>query len=324
MVDSDYDGFLDEITGKNTAKIDSKKDENPLVWDVSDRDLAMFSQLSYADNLYSLFGVDLSELSDAQSSEMDSKLFNNTGSVKELKGWKVTAIYDKDALQGNYDRVTYYTNKSVIETYSFVVPEQLRIVVFQKDKNTVIAYRGSTFTFDDWGNNLTRYGILRNDPGVPAVRDCVVAIFNNISLNQKIYLTGHSRGGMLAQNATAEAVIKGFNNRISGLTYFNGIGAFINVGGKDGESDMVKFGDNYSKNVEPLLAISSKIRRHYVRGDAVDPIGWHAVERTSVIFLTDVARTKLAPIILECHKMVNFVYTYMPERYKRAIGELPK
>lgn len=326
MVDSDYDGFLDEITGKNTKdEENAEKDKNPLVWDVSDRDLAMFSAISYADDIHSIIGKDLSEVTGIAQTSVDPHL-RRTAGYEELKGWKLTAVYDKGVMAGKYKKINKLFGFEW-EGREVAIPDHLRICVFQKDNNAVIAYRGSSGELweDDWTNNFIRYGVLRNDPGIPAVRASVVDIINNIPSNKQVYITGHSRGGMLAQNAAAEAVLQGYGPRITNLTYFNGIGAFIDVGGHDGTDDKV-LGYNYENTILPLEEISPKIRRHAVIGDMVDPIGRHAVLKTTYLGVSAEAYSAedLSNMVKKAHNLCNFTKVFMRERYDRARGYLPK
>lgn len=301
MIDSDYDGYLDEVTGETTSKEkNAEKDERPLQWDVSARDLAMFSSIIYSDNIYSLIGKDLSKVEGAVADNINTTQFfveghGAVGDLEELKGWKLTAVFDNATIQG--------------------APSALRFGIFEKDDNAVVAYRGSTFTTDDWGNNIFTYP-FHVDPGVVAVHDSAENIIGWVSPNKKIYITGHSRGGMLAQHAAAELVLKGYGNRIAELAYFNGIGAICDI------IDAINDEQYYEQIVvkRALETISNRISRYYVHGDVVDCIGWHAVPRTATVICVRVTVDESAGI-LKCHKMRNFTTQFMQDRYRRLKSE---
>lgn len=292
MIDSDYDGYLDEVTGKTTSKEkNAEKDERPLQWDVSARDLAMFSSIIYSDDIYSLIGKDLSKVKGAAIDQFVVEGHGAVADLEELKGWKLTAVFDNATVQG--------------------APSALRFGIFEKDDNAVVAYRGSTFTTDDWGNNIFTYP-FHVDPGVAAVHDSAENIIAMVSPNKKIYITGHSRGGMLAQHAAAALVAQGYGNRIAELAYFNGIGAVCDV------FDEIDYSQVYENIIvkKALEAISNKISRYYVHGDVVDCIGWHAVPRTATVICVRVTVDESAGI-LKCHEMKNFTTQFMQERYRR-------
>lgn len=291
MIDSDYDGYLDEVTGKTTSKEkNAEKDERPLQWDVSARDLAMFSSIIYSDDIYSLIGRDLSKVKGAAADKLNNS-FQETASLEELKGWKLTAVFDNATIPG-----------------APIGLEGIRFGIFEKDDNAVVAYRGSS-TVDDWANNILMYP-QAIDIGVPVVQDSVENIIAMVSPNKKLYITGHSRGGMLAQHAAAELVLWGYGNRIAELAYFNGIGAIFNGWAEDEQTVIIK---------KSLETISNRISRYWVYGDIVDRIGWHAVPVKKTVFRIGLILNQ-TPIYnqLKCHEMTNFTFHFMTDRYERV------
>lgn len=169
MMDTDGDGYTDS------------EDEHPLIWDVSDRDLVMLSQLAYS-NLFSVGTLIENDLS------QDHKFYGGTATMAEMKGWELAHSSSKndDAMLGFYG------------------------VTYKKDDNYVIAFRGSEAhdlmdIIQDW-IIADIQGILLNQFNYQAfiAQQYVDKIIDQISDlgDNKIFITGHSLGGYLAQIAT--------------------------------------------------------------------------------------------------------------------------
>lgn len=176
--DTDGDGYIDS------------RDPNPLKWDISDRDLAMVSSLSYQ---YLPIGSVLDELSPELEEEANND-FYHIAQAKELKGW------------------------TVVETISDST--DLQMTVFKKDDNIIVACRG-TESIKDWINNLLTY-ILPVGPQSISAKNEMKKILHNYQ-NCNFYTTGHSLGGHLAYD-TGVVGIRTNKDAIKGVVTFNGLG----------------------------------------------------------------------------------------------------
>ena len=186
---SQYPLTLDDI--KRAYKTDTDNDgvidihdKNPTVWDVSNRDLRMFSTLAYSDEaeLRAIFKQHSPSTIDNINRKSDA--FNNAADVQEVsKHWKLLrADSPGDGLQyaifGNGEK-----------------PEG-------GYENVVVAFRGSNSLLD-WMNNIQIfYG------QAPAQSYYLAKIAEYISSYNPshIYSTGHSLGGYLAQYFAAHTI----------------------------------------------------------------------------------------------------------------------
>ena len=210
--DTDGDGYIDS------------KDSNPLKWDITDRDLAMCSSMSYS---FIPVTKTLDSLSSSLNKEIE-KRFDNVASLKELGRW------------------------SVIDTW--YADGGLQALAFMVDSNIVIAYRGSDEGID-WFNNATTYvlGISTHTAGAKKFIKNVMSCHSGYN----IYVTGHSLGGHLAYNAAAEGI--DYNkSAIKGIVTFNGLGLTLGltlVGDLWDEQQLLKKQEvirNYSVEGDPV------------------------------------------------------------------------
>ncbi|KSV60058.1 hypothetical protein ASU35_17515 [Acetivibrio ethanolgignens] len=185
LKDSDYDGYLDS------------DDNNPLKWNISDRDLVMASSISYS---FIPSGSKLDSLSTNWENEINSG-FHGLANVNELKGW---SVFD-----------TWYAKGG------------LQLVAFKKDDNIIIACRGTEEKFKDWFNNATTY-FLSISTQTPAAKDFMKKIMKN-NKGYNFYVTGHSLGGHIAYNIGAEG-INYSQNSMYGIVTFNGLGLTLGLG----------------------------------------------------------------------------------------------
>ncbi len=274
-VDADGDGLIDP------------DDKRPFTWDVCDRDLVICSNLIYSDLFRDTSNYNLDSLSDSEIASLDEALYK-TGSVEELRGWSLLFRYEI--------------------SYSLGYEGGLCYGIFRKDDNLVVAVRGSEgdwYWSSDWDNNFLTYPwTTDNDTETIMSRICSdVNAF--MRPGDKLYITGHSRGGMLAQRAAVSFVEKGQADKITRVSYFNGIGVVFAKGlwGRGREW------------YDSLESISSKVTRHYVKGDLVgDHLGVHVTDGISYN-LTQVAEdnSDSSPK----HRLCNFTVYMMPERYDR-------
>lgn len=212
LADSDGDGYADN------------QDARPLTWDVSDRDLAIASVISYLD-------LDPGMRLDALPMNLDSyaakKLTGEDGvaiaSVKELTGWYVVDELNQES------------------AHAFAL---------KKDDNMILVFRGTqppiwNTLFDtwehadgvwdaledshsndedfikNWTNNLSTifFGVSTHAPACQNFTTYMMSAYPDCTF----YFTGHSLGGNLAYKSAARAL----NIRpraVANVVTFNGLG----------------------------------------------------------------------------------------------------
>ena len=223
--DSDGDGLIDSDKVKETDKFVISED-NPVIadtnndsWDVSDRDLLIFSGLAYLSpkglegllpkngetglsyfNFDSLNGDQKPryQFYDLDIKSTDKSLFSNWIFVKQLENaFKESEIAGNNISPGEYhSTVSYFIDKN--------------------KKNIIVAFRGS----DEKPNRLIKWDPLGIDneaglgngnipfgksPQERAAKYQIRKIIEEIRLNyphfENLYITGHSLGGYQAANA---------------------------------------------------------------------------------------------------------------------------
>lgn len=181
--DSDGDGYNDIV------------DANPLVWDISDRDLAIATGISYTDLI---LGAEIDTYSTID--------LGSGASVSEMKGWIIV-----DSLKG----VGFYA------------------AALKKDNNIVLAFRGSKGLTSyngpidvDWISDWVFADVINVLTGisnqVPLAEAFMMKILNKYP-DYNIYICGHSLGGNLALNASTIA-LKFKQNVVKRVSTFNGLG----------------------------------------------------------------------------------------------------
>ena len=210
--DSDGDGLIDSDKVKETDKFVISED-NPVIadtnndnWDVSDRDLLIFSGLAYlspkgleellpknGETGLSYFNFDSLngdkkpsyQFYDLDLTYTDKRLFSNWIFVKQLQNaFKEPEIAGDDKFVGDYhSTVSYFIDKN--------------------KKNIIVAFRGSEEVNEAFpGNKLVPNA---RNPQERAAKYQIRKIIEEIKLNyphfENIYITGHSLGGYQAANA---------------------------------------------------------------------------------------------------------------------------
>ena len=209
--DSDGDGLIDSDKVKETDKFVISED-NPVIadtnndnWDVSDRDLLIFSGLAYlspkelegllpknGETRLSSFNFDSLkgdqkpryQFYDLDIKSTDKSLFSNWIFVKQLQNaFKEPEIAGDDQFVGDYhSTVSYFIDKN--------------------KKNIIVAFRGSEEVGEAFlGNKLVPNA---RNPQERAAKYQIRKIIEEIKLNyphfENIYITGHSLGGYQAVN----------------------------------------------------------------------------------------------------------------------------
>ena len=195
--DTDMDGYRD------------RDDSNKTEWDVGDRDLAIFSVLCFED-ASNLIGSMYSNITGNPGDEFPesgaSFYFGNNADLTEgpdrgiLKKWTIVDYVNETSEDGSL---------------------QFSATVYQNGSNTVIAYRGSNSDVTEWIN-----GIVANDlKGYHSAEHRASEYAKKIAAaypQTKLYLTGYSLGGYLAQVGTIALVKEGIIPERT--AYFNSYG----------------------------------------------------------------------------------------------------
>lgn len=226
LKDSDGDGIGD------------KKDSNPMSWDVRDRDLGIFSQLSYYDEY---------EYNNRQFNDEDDFLGYASSS-------EVTEYWDLVDSSGDIE---------VASNTRFYA------AAYKNENNIVIAYRGTDSVFFDdqfgeWINNIVG-GITNHHVESSIARSYADMIARRYPLSD-IYITGHSLGGHLAQLGAAKILDDHPLVNIKRVSYFNAFGINTNP----------FFNKNAQLDIEATLKKHSHLLvSHSILGDVVSKLGEH-------------------------------------------------
>lgn len=184
--DSDFDGILDAV------------DNNPLVWNVSYRDLALLSNAVYYD-------IAAGTKLDEANIRLSIKDVGDCGSSAELKGWVV--------LESVYNPITGF-----------------EAAAYAKDNNLVIATRGSEAKnladiVQDWMYADIIGYVSGLNFQLPAMETFIKRVSDRYAdYYDNIYVTGHSLGGYLAIMASSQLVKHGHKDSIRSVVTFNGLG----------------------------------------------------------------------------------------------------
>lgn len=183
LEDTDGDGIIDS------------KDKNPLKWDISPRDMALFMELVYREDSYVNKVLDhKKDLTDIYEGRAEYKLMH-----KELAPfWKVEKFVHKDT---GFDAAIFKTKSDM----PYLPDNTVR----------VLAVRG-TQGFVDANDDL--YLALGSDIDQAGSMLETLREMNNES-KVETYATGHSLGGYLVQRGMVDADKNGFNWLKKGYTF---------------------------------------------------------------------------------------------------------
>lgn len=240
VVDTDGDGYADA------------DDERRTRWDVGDRDLLVFSSLTYQDG-------SSKRIQNYDLNSIYSPLDGKGADAEILKHWSIVDSTKDQRLLDTFDATTY-----------------------KCENNIVITYTG-TEGLGEWIDDIVNYGLMNChsqevDARFYALR--MVAAFPNC----KIYVTGHSLGGYLTQIGTA-AILETTPVKPAGVAYFNGIG--MNFRDGSGISHLLKPGNMKSTSlvnrfchitdIEVLCnyAATGHLNSYRIWGDLVSSLGTH-------------------------------------------------
>ncbi|MET3558415.1 LysM repeat protein [Streptococcus rupicaprae] len=230
--DSDGDGILN-------------KDEKPGeagVWNVSDRDLAIFAALAYAkpDQMFVFENLDDEGNKPQKLSKDKREKINSLGQIDGLDlgasdeqlflKWRIVGSSTQliDSIDNQFIAAfeTYF-NPNAIGTWNNTI-----IYADESNRNLVIAYRGT----DDGGSeNWEDSKILVNfNQHKDKVKEDVPKILNMLEARgihyENLYITGHSLGGYLAYHAADKIFETEAKAKLRRVVNFNGPGVSLDLG----------------------------------------------------------------------------------------------
>ena len=212
---------------------------------VTARNLAMFAAVSYAD-IENIPGKNYkADTSTDNLTYKSQKMFNDNDLKKITTSTRILGVIDlsvRKEKENTYDYLFYKTGASMSELNGWELMNYSKIetinsknfalftgMTFRKGDNVVIAFRGTDFDdIGDWLQDFLGYlvaGDTRHQTvaGRYATEIAKKAIAENP--NTRIYITGHSLGGFLAQIAGAELLdIQELRGHVEEIAYFNGMG----------------------------------------------------------------------------------------------------
>lgn len=193
LPDTDHDGFTDDIDGRC------------LLWDVGDRDLAVFADLTYIDGS-SLIGKMYSvEQIEKERAEGIGKV------ISECKG---KVVWVDEPILKSWDIVDNANWLSTVDFFS--------ATAFKCQDNIVISYRGTDEISELLLDDVAFYGLCNHHTEEVHARNYARRIVRKYP-DCNIYITGHSLGGYLAQIGTAE-LLENTDIIPKRVAYFNGMG----------------------------------------------------------------------------------------------------
>lgn len=255
-----------------------KDDHKPRQWDISDRDLAIAAGISY-NNLAKGTKINISS----------SINLGSGASADEMVGWTVLDTWHGGA--GFY------------------------ALALKKDKNIVLAFRGSKGSYDgfidiDWIDDWVFADVINVMTGIstqaPAAQAFTEKIVNNYS-GYNIYICGHSLGGNLALNASIKAlkVRPGVVKRIS---TFNGLGM----------PNVKILTELFTSDFSTLASYKERFYDYEIEGDPVSALElkpdhkWYDI--FDVALTTGVGRRNVLPLKVSgnAHGLENFYLQMNP------------
>lgn len=227
--DTDGDGLTDG------------QDAQPTVWDVCDRDLAMFAALAYEDEA----AFPSRQIVGSEDEPGESYYFLDFAHADELYGyWTQVEKHDEQIKKGvNFSATVYQNGKSV-----------------------VLAIRGTDSELGEWVSNILEYGLLNCHAEEAAARNYALEIAEKYR-DCDIYITGHSLGGYLTQIAAAQLYDSGLTDRVMRVSYFNGMGLKFNK--------LIWFSKKAEIKAMQFYQSEQKLYTHRIKGDIVSALGTH-------------------------------------------------
>jgi len=257
-IDTDLDGYIDG------------EDQRCLLWDVGDRDLAIFAALTYEDG--AVFKGKMYQASQLKGSE-------------EEEGERYYFLDYASIAPGDFDEGI--SSKWVIVDYEnrYVLMDRFSATTYKCQDNIVISYRGTNETLE-WIDNVVCYGMFNYHTEEAYARAYAQKIAERYP-EYNIYITGHSLGGYLAQIGTAQ-LLENTDITPKRVAYFNGIG--INFEDHSGivevllpeTMESVAEANEYFHMLEMYYlreyAKTGNLISYEIKGDVVSALGSHCGE----------------------------------------------
>ncbi|MGO5092402.1 Mbeg1-like protein [Clostridium sp. LCP25S3_F10] len=271
VYDSDGDGSSD------------KYDANPMKYELSDRQLAIFSKLAYSD-LESSIGKTVKEIKNSKDNFNTAEL-QDWGNTEEVGDWKLIDAKDD----------TSYSKASFAAS------------TYKLGNNIIVAYRGSESNLE----LLSDIAILLNTHHEAGQAYAYTKDAFKSNVNSKIYLTGHSLGGFLALKTTQNSVKERDSQEM------NLYGSIEKTVRFNAPNYGIVFGED-SKNLD---VIKDKIINYRTEEDKVSLLPWSSFVGVKYEYPTreELYKTKydknstLDKYVLAPHDMANFLYYLEPK-----------
>lgn len=222
---------------------------------VTDRNLAMFASIAYADleniddNLYNInpdnnFNKpNINVFTQIKPNDLvfEEKPMVTDGQLRTINSdTTLLGIPLSDELENTYDYLFYglastdevkdwkIVNYTKFNTTIMNGTAQFSAMTFKRGNDIVIAYRGTDFNdIGDWTQDIF-YGLVGYAGQEGVTQDYAKAVAKHYAANNnnvRIYVTGHSLGGYLAQiGGSALAGDEEFKDNLKEVVYFNGMG----------------------------------------------------------------------------------------------------
>lgn len=254
--DTDGDGLLD------------CDDDKPLIWNVCDRDLAMCAALCYENGTVPAL---------EKRFYLESEIKGKPDSGEPGENYYFYGYANSSEMSEYWKLIDYVNDASVIKIDNFSA------TTFKNGKNIIIAYRGTNELWE-WADNVLCYGLGNYHSEEQQARAYAKKIVKE-NPGCKIYITGHSLGGYLAQIGTAELIESGRSNVIERTVYFNGIGMKFNkLVPIIKNYDMMSLYNFSHDGLKP----NGKLISYAIKGDWVHMLGTHCGEKKE-FYATDAA-----------------------------------
>ncbi|MGR5846665.1 G5 domain-containing protein [Streptococcus pneumoniae] len=187
LEDTDGDGIIDS---------DEKSDEK-LKWNVSERDMIMFMELSYRDDKY------IDRVLDHKKPLTESELYKKKGESKPRYEYMMM----NRELGPYWERKKSYHTSSGLDAVLFETKSDF--LYLPNGTAQVLAFRGTSD-----GKDIVADGILGtgSDPKQAKEAEAIMRELAKDKSITNLYLTGHSLGGYLVQRAMVEAYQLAYSN----------------------------------------------------------------------------------------------------------------
>lgn len=253
--------------------------------EVSARELAMFASIAYAD-IEKISGKNYSYDSETTNLRFESKEMFTDDDLKSLTSSTVLLGFldmsGSGEVENTYDYLFYKTGASMKELDGWELMNYSKIktldrvdnmalftgMTFRKGNNIVIAFRGTDFDdIGDWAQDLFGYGIAGDTVHQSVAEQYAIQIARKAikaDANAKIYVTGHSLGGFLAQIGGAALLdTVDTKDHVEEIAYFNGMGLHFFSGFENKINEIKNLFNVDLFNAKEIKEFKSKILNNF-------------------------------------------------------------